>query len=124
MLNHVEAQAGRVSLRLSLKVQLKHTAQKLAFRDLAKMLALLSIAAVVSTVLLLLFFRRVQRPVAVKAQVKSTMQLLKTEDYANALELGTATLSMANKFRMDYWALPLRQLSAFSQRSVTEGSAV
>eukprot|EP00913_Durusdinium_trenchii_P006655 g6253.t1 len=50
----------------------------LVFRDLAKMFTVLSIA--VSIVLLFLLFRAVQRPKVQKAQVKSSMQRLKTED--------------------------------------------
>mmetsp|Transcript_66351 Transcript_66351/g.147440 ORF Transcript_66351/g.147440 Transcript_66351/m.147440 type:complete len:114 (-) Transcript_66351:123-464(-) len=51
------------------------------------------------------------------------MDRLRTEDCANAVETGGATKDMQNRFRMDYWTMPmpLRQLSAFSTRSVSEG---
>eukprot|EP00438_Fugacium_kawagutii_P015901 Skav226674 [mRNA] locus=scaffold861:331986:332297:+ [translate_table: standard] len=102
------------------------------------MLSFLCIAALISTVLVFLLVRGAQRPKTVKAEqpeknVKSagkssvqSMQRLQTEDCARAIEEGTATNDMANKFRMDYWAMPFRQISrqmSVFSRAETDRSA-
>eukprot|EP00438_Fugacium_kawagutii_P035502 Skav220091 [mRNA] locus=C8703338:171:398:+ [translate_table: standard] len=61
-----------------------------------------------------------------KSSVQS-MQRLQTEDCARAIEEGTATNDMANKFRMDYWAMPFRQISrqmSVFSRAETDRSVV
>mmetsp|Transcript_4686 Transcript_4686/g.11191 ORF Transcript_4686/g.11191 Transcript_4686/m.11191 type:complete len:89 (-) Transcript_4686:135-401(-) len=83
---------------------------------------LLTALAAVCAVVLFLVLRNGQRKSGPET-TKEKMQRLRTEECAQAVELGAANKEVQNRFRMDYWTMPMRQLSAFSHRSETERSA-
>ncbi|CAE7318348.1 unnamed protein product, partial [Symbiodinium pilosum] len=87
---------------------------------------LVGMAGVVALIVLFLILRSTMRPKRDQEQtmeLKTTqakkkvvpsirgMERLRTEDCAQAVEKGTATKDAENRFRMDYWSMPLRQLS-------------